>query len=196
LFRAAALRSGGGWVVLGRSRRSGGSLRCCGCSPPPVASRSAHRPVRLDAAPSRGHRGPAAPVLTVRKKLFATPRRAEMRSAISTASLYSSNCVLEGSGMAPSARTREPLGLSLVVNLTRHVLATERPVRVVVLNDVADLLRLAPRPAAALLADVGLNHALAPGRHELVRPGEPPLGQLRGSQSIFSPASIMGATCR
>ena len=46
-----------------------------------------------------------------------------------------------------------------VPRVARDVLAAQPPVRVVVLDYVADLLRLARRPAAAPLADVALNPA-------------------------------------
>jgi hypothetical protein len=48
-----------------------------------------------------------------------------------------------------------------IPRIARHVLAAER---VVVLDDVADLLPLAPRAATALLPDVGLGHAASAGR--------------------------------
>jgi hypothetical protein len=53
-----------------------------------------------------------------------------------------------------------------VPRVARDVLAAERPVQVVVLDDVAALRALAPRPAAALFADFGLSQAVSSGRHE------------------------------
>jgi hypothetical protein len=53
-----------------------------------------------------------------------------------------------------------------VPRVARDVLAAERPVQVVVLDDVAALCALAPRPAAALFADFGLSQAVSSGRHE------------------------------
>jgi hypothetical protein len=48
-----------------------------------------------------------------------------------------------------------------IPRIARHVLATERPIPVVVLDDVADLLCLDPRPSSALLPEFGLNHAVS-----------------------------------